>query len=97
MLVVVVFYDRDVDCQQFGRDPRHQDVLLVKEECGVNHRIFPDWSMRAVILDSESEARFEPLRVILETAAELRSRVDSLASTLQRGLWSELSREPRES
>lgn len=76
-----------------AKDDRHTDVMLIREERGIDHRLFPDWSMRAVMLDAGSVEALEPLRAILETAAQMQARLNDLTGTLERALWTEVSKE----
>lgn len=72
-----------------ARDPRHRDLLLLSEELAI-HRLFPDWSMKAVAIDPERVAQLEPLHALLEAVLAERRLADHLAGTLERTVWSEL-------
>ena len=77
--------------ERIGRDPRHTDMLLLKSEVNVSRRIFPNWAMRVVVLETDDFSRLEPLRIILETISEMQARQSILSTALERGLWMELS------
>ena len=77
--------------ERIGRDPRHTDMLLLKSEVNVSRRIFPNWAMRFVVLETDDFSRLEPLRIILETISEMQARQSILSTALERGLWMELS------
>lgn len=72
-------------------DPRHSHVLLLKSETKVTRRIFPDWSMRVLVLDPEEDSRLAPLRVMLETVHALQGQIEVLSTTLEKALWGELT------
>lgn len=78
-------------------DPRHTDILLLNSETGSFSRLFPDWSMRGMVLDAESELRIGPLEAIIETIAEWEKRKKSLISTLEFSILAELSRIEKQS
>lgn len=70
-------------------DERHAEVLVLGEEL-TDHRLFPDWAMRKLELGATVDDRLEPLREILSTVLELRTRADRLTNTLERGILREL-------
>lgn len=73
------------------RDHRHRDVLLLSAEEDVPGRLFPEWSMRRIALDESADARFEPLKILLEAIVEQRETLDKLTNALERSVWQELS------
>jgi hypothetical protein len=73
-------------------DPRHTDVLLLGVAENVAERIFPEWSMGHIALDTEATLRLEPLREILRTIFEQRQILDRLTGALERAIWTEISR-----
>lgn len=72
-------------------DTRHTDVVVLKTETDITRRLFPDWSMRGLVLDPNVEDRLEPLHAMLQSVVVLQGQVDSLAGALERSLWAELS------
>lgn len=73
-------------------DPRHKDIILLNSEAGSFDRLFPDWSMRGMMLDTESELRLGPLEAIMEMIVEWEKRKKSLISTLEFSILAELGR-----
>lgn len=71
------------------KDDRHHKVLLLNSEWGVKNRIFPDWSLKKVDLESGARSRMELLRVILDSIVETRTRLNVLTSTFERAIWEE--------
>jgi hypothetical protein len=73
-------------------DFRHTDIILLKSENGSFDRLFPDWSMKGIALDAESELRLEPLKAIMEMIVEWEKRKDKLVNTLELSILSEMRR-----
>jgi hypothetical protein len=71
-------------------DKRHTDVLLLGVEDRVKGRLFPDWSMKKVDLDLQSDIRAEPLKAILQAIVQQREIVERLTGALERAVWHEL-------
>lgn len=85
--------DKEIDrlWDSITRDDRHTDIILLKEDIGSFDRLFPDWSMRGLVLDSDSEMRLEPLKVIMEMIVEWENRKEKLINTLELSMISEMS------
>ncbi len=62
----------DVDrvLERIRRDPRHQDVLILKAEHDIGERFFGRWSMRTVRLDGTSDLILQAIRIMLENITE---------------------------
>lgn len=78
--------------QLIRHDPRHTDIILLNSETGSFNRLYPDWSMRGMVLDAESELRLGPIEAIIEMIAEWEKRKKHLISTLEFSILAELSR-----
>jgi len=76
--------------ETIGKDPRHEQVLLLasREDCA--DRLFDGWSMAKVDLDATAEARLEPLRAMLAAVFAQRRLVEDLVGVLERAAWHEL-------
>lgn len=79
----------DAVLADISRDPRHRDLLLLSEETA-EHRLFPDWAMKAVPIDAARIDRLGPLHAILETILAQRRMDELLVGTLERTVWSEM-------
>ena len=66
--------------------------MKLKTETGSFERIFPDWSMKSLVIDADSEMRLDPLAAILEMITEWEKRKIHLIKTLELAVFSELSR-----
>lgn len=72
------------------KDDRHRDLLLLRVEEGEIPRLFPEWRMKKVDLDSTSDARLEPVRAILQTVLRQGLMLQDLTGVLERVAWSEM-------
>jgi class 3 adenylate cyclase len=64
--------ETDVD-QVMGRikkDHRHAGLLILKAEHEVSDRLFPDWSMKTIKLDGNSDVVIQAIRIMLENITE---------------------------
>lgn len=77
--------------QEILDDDRHTHVLRLGEEREVSERLFPDWAMKIVSLDSSRTDRLEPLHALLQTIVEHKNSINRLTSVLERAIWNELS------
>ena len=71
-------------------DTRHVDVVTLSIEDNVEDRLFPDWSMKVVVLDTASDIRNEPLEEIMLTIIKQQYLIDRLGRVLERALWHDL-------
>jgi len=51
-------------------DDRHIDILCLKAEHQITDRIFPDWAMKTINLDENSELLIQPIKILLQTVTE---------------------------
>jgi len=72
-------------------DDRHQDVLLLTSQDDVETRLFPDWAMKRVILDTDATSHMESLTTMLNVAFEQRRLLDELLGALERAIWHEFA------
>lgn len=49
------------------RDNRHDDILCLNAERDIQERLFPDWSMRAINLDENTDIIIKPIKALLQT------------------------------
>jgi hypothetical protein len=72
-------------------DTRHCNVLtLAVEQREDLQRLFPDWSMAKMVIDSKTDVALEPVRVILQTVVAQSRITAELVGSLERALWREL-------
>ena len=71
------------------RDKRHQDVLTLRVEAGSLPRLFPDWEMRKIDLDTATELRLEPMKAIIQAIIRQSETTTLLTTALERAVWQE--------
>jgi hypothetical protein len=79
------------------RDPRHQDVLTLRVEEGDLRRLFPNWEMKKVDLDSATDLRLEPMKAVIQAVMRQGEIISLLTSTLERAVWQEFTITPAKS
>lgn len=52
------------------QDPRHVDIVCLKAEYEVNIRLFPNWSMKTINLDENTDVLIQPIKSLLQTVTE---------------------------
>jgi class 3 adenylate cyclase len=52
------------------RDPRHTEVLCLKNEENISERVFLEWSMKTIRLESENDIFIKPLKMLLDNIIE---------------------------
>ena len=72
------------------KDPRHKDILLLKSEEGEMERLFPEWRMKKIDLDRNSDIRNEPLKAMLQTVLRQSLMIYELTAVLERAAWAEM-------
>jgi len=83
--------DDEVDAlfARIAIDPRHTDVALLGVE-QTEDRLFSDWGMKALNLDTAAWRRAEPLRELLQVVLQQRDAMDTLSGFLERAIWEEI-------
>ncbi len=56
--------------EKIGKDPRHQDIIRLKTENDVDHRLFPEWSMKMIDLNNNVDELVRPIKVLLQAVTE---------------------------
>ena len=81
----------DLLFREIAKDSRHEDILLLGSEQNPNlTRLFPEWNMRKIDLDSKSEIRTDSYKVILKNIFQLRRIIDEQAKVLERSIWDDV-------
>lgn len=70
-------------------DPRHTNVMVLRESHNVRDRLFPDWSMRLLDLSEASVMAMAPLKEILQTIFMQRQSIDRLTLALEQAVSQE--------
>jgi class 3 adenylate cyclase len=56
--------------QKILQDNRHTEILCLKTESNVRERLFPDWSMNTINLESNTDLFITPIKTLLKTITE---------------------------
>lgn len=51
-------------------DDRHIEILCLKTEENIQERLFPDWSMKTINLDEDTDVFIRPIKTLLKTVTE---------------------------
>ena len=52
------------------KDDRHTEILCLKTEDNVQTRLFPDWSMKTINLDTDTDIFIQPIKTLLKTVTD---------------------------
>jgi adenylate cyclase len=51
-------------------DDRHSEILCLKTEDNIQDRLFPDWSMKTINLEEDTDVFIRPIKTLLKTVTE---------------------------
>ena len=78
--------------RRIKEDPRHTNVLLLAMEVGDMERLCPDWDMKGIDLNDESQERLELLRGVMRSIHVQQMATDRLRLALEEAVWTEFLR-----
>ncbi len=78
--------------RRIKEDPRHTNVLLLAMEVGDVERLCPDWDMKGIDLNDESQERLELLRGVMLSIHIQQMATDRLRLALEEAVWTEFLR-----
>ena len=78
--------------RRIKEDPRHTNVLLLGMEVGDMERLCPDWDMKGIDLNDESQERFDLLRGVMRSIHVQQMATEKLRLTLEEAVWTEFLR-----
>ena len=78
--------------RRIKEDPRHTNVLLLSMELGDMERLCPDWDMKGIDLNDESQERFDLLRGVMRSIHVQQMTTDMLRLDLEGAIWTEFLR-----
>ena len=78
--------------RRIEEDPRHRNVLLLGMEVGDTERLCPDWDMKGIDLNDESQERFDLLRGVMRSIHVQQMATDRLRLALEEAVWTEFLR-----
>ncbi len=78
--------------RRIKEDPRHTNVLLLSMEVGDMERLCPDWDMKGIDLNDESQERLDLLRGVMRSIHVQQMTIDRLRLALEEAVWTEFLR-----
>lgn len=72
------------------KDPRHEKVITLGIQTGDLRRLFPDWNMKEINLDTTTSERLQPVRAIIDAVHAQAVIVENLTEALALSAWAEL-------
>ena len=72
------------------KDPRHEKVITLGIQTGDLKRLFPNWHMKEINLDTTTSERLQPVRAILDAVHAQSAIIENLTEALAVSAWTEL-------
>lgn len=76
------------------KDPRHEKIITLGVQFGDLKRLFPNWHMKEINLDTTTSERLEPVRAIIDAVHAQSTIIENLTEALAASAWSELLDHP---
>ncbi len=72
------------------KDPRHEKIITLGIQVGDLQRLFPNWHMKEINLDTTTSERLQPVRAIIDAVHAQSAIIQSLTEALAASAWAEL-------
>ena len=72
------------------KDPRHKKIITLGVQVGDLKRLFPNWHMKEINLDTSTSERLQPVRAIIDAIHDQSKIVEDLTEALAAAAWAEL-------
>ena len=72
------------------KDPRHKKIITLGIQIGDLKRLFPDWHMKEINLDTTTSERLQPVRAIIDAIHAQSAIIETLTEALAASAWTEL-------
>ena len=72
------------------KDPRHEKVITLGIQTGDLKRLFPNWHMKEINLDTTTSERLQPVRAIIDAVHAQSAIIEALTEALAASAWAEL-------
>ena len=72
------------------KDPRHEKIITLGIQIGDLKRLFPDWHMKEINLDTTTSERLQPVKAIIEAVHAQSAIIENLTEALAASAWAEL-------
>jgi hypothetical protein len=72
------------------KDPRHEKIITLGIQIGDLKRLFPNWHMKEINLDTTTSERLQPVRAIIDAVHAQSAIIENLTEALAASAWAEL-------
>lgn len=72
------------------KDPRHEKIITLGIQIGDLKRLFPNWHMKEINLDTGTSERLQPVRAIIDAVHAQAAIIENLTEALAASAWAEL-------
>lgn len=72
------------------KDPRHEKIITLGIQVGDLKRLFPNWHMKEINLDTTTSERLQPVRAIIDAVHAQAAIIENLTEALAASAWAEL-------
>ena len=72
------------------KDTRHEKVITLGIQTGDLKRLFPNWHMKEINLDTTTSERLQPVRAIIDAVHAQSAIIEALTEALAASAWAEL-------
>ena len=72
------------------KDPRHEKIITLGIQIGDLRRLFPNWHMKEINLDTTTSERLQPVRAIIDAVHAQAAIIEKLTEALAASAWAEL-------
>jgi hypothetical protein len=72
------------------KDPRHKKIITLGIQVGDLKRLFPNWHMKEINLDTTTSERLQPVRAIIDAVQAQATIIENLTEALAASAWAEL-------
>lgn len=72
------------------KDPRHEKIITLGIQAGDLQRLFPNWHMKEINLDTSTSERLQPVKAIIDAVHAQSAIIENLTEALAASAWAEL-------
>jgi hypothetical protein len=72
------------------KDPRHEKIITLGIQFGDLKRLFPNWHMKEINLDTTTSERLQPVRALIDAVHAQAAIIENLTEALAAAAWAEL-------
>ena len=72
------------------KDPRHEKIITLGIQVGDLKRLFPNWHMKEINLDTNTSERLQPVKAMIDAVHAQAEIIENLTEALAASAWAEL-------